>query len=111
VTGQSMLRVARDLKARGAGRIFCACSFAQFTGGIELMQQAVATGVVERVFATDLICRRPELQEASWFVEVGMTRFIALLIDAINHDASLSKLITPTEKIQKLLDFHKSRQS
>ncbi len=110
VTGETMLRVARDLKARGARRIFCAVTFAQFTAGLEDMHAAYRNGTIDKVFATNLIYRRPELQNAPWFVEVNMSRFVALLIDAINHDASLSKLINPTEKIQKLLDFYKRRQ-
>ncbi len=110
VTGESMLRVARDLKARGARRIFCAVTFAQFTDGLEAVNQAHQAGFIDKVFATNLIYRRPELQAAPWFVEVNMARFVALMIDAINHDASLSKLISPTEKIQKLLDYYKRRQ-
>lgn len=109
VTGESMLRVASDLKARGARRVFCVVSFAQFTNGLDAMHQAHAEGIVDRVFATNLIYRPSELQSAPWFVEVDLSRFVALLIDAINHDASLSKLMTPAEKIQKLLAFYKKR--
>lgn len=111
VTGESMLRVARDLKARGAGRIFCAVTFAQFTDGLAETQKSYDEGIINRVFATDLIYRRPELLAAPWFVEANMSRFVALLIDAVNHDASLSKLITPTEKIQKLLEYYKRRNA
>jgi ribose-phosphate pyrophosphokinase len=110
VTGATMLRVARDLKHRGARRIFCAVTYAQFTAGLQEMEAACQAGIVDRVFATNLIFRRPELQQAPWFVEVNMSRFVALLVDAINHDASLSKLISPTEKIQKLLDYYRRRQ-
>ncbi len=109
VTGESMLRVARDLKSRGAGRIFCAASFAQFTDGLAAMNQAYSDGIVNYVFATNLIYRPPELLAAPWFVEVNMARFVGLLIDAINHDASLHKLLTPTEKIAKLVSFYKAR--
>ena len=111
VTGESMLRVAYDLKARGASRIFCAVSFAQFSSGLELVHQAHAEGILDRVFATNLIYRTPELQAAPWFIEVNMSRFVALLIDAINHDASLSKLMTPTAVIQKMVSFHESRHA
>jgi len=110
VSGDTMLRVARDLKARGARRIFCAATFAQFTSGLQSVQAAYTAGIIDKVFATNLIYRHPDLQTSPWFVEVDMTRFVALLIDAINHDASLSKLISPTEKIQKLLEYYKKRQ-
>lgn len=109
-TAETMLRVASDLKQRGARRIFGAVTFAQFTNGIEEMNQAHSQGIIDKIFATNLIYRRPELQQAPWFVEVNLSRFVALLIDAINHDASLSKLISPTDKIQKLIEFYKRRQ-
>jgi ribose-phosphate pyrophosphokinase len=78
---------------------------------LQAMEAANQAGIIDRIFATNLIYRRPELQNAPWFVEVNMSRFVSLLIDAVNHDASLSKLISPTEKIQKLLDYYKSRQN
>ena len=111
VSGDSLLHIARELKTRGARRIFCAATFAQFTSGVEHVNEAYRDGIIDKVFATNLIYRRPELLNAPWYVDVSMSRFVALLIDAINHDASLSKLISPTEKIQKLLDFYKRRQS
>jgi ribose-phosphate pyrophosphokinase len=102
--------VAKDLKARGARRIFGAATFAQFTSGLKDMDDAFQTGLIDKIFATNLIYRRAELQSAPWFVEVNMARFVALLIDAVNHDASLSKLIDPTVKIQKLLEYYRRRQ-
>ncbi|MDD3867620.1 MAG: ribose-phosphate pyrophosphokinase [Eubacteriales bacterium] len=109
VTGQTVLRVASDLKSRGARRVFVAVTFAQFTSGIDAFHQAHAEGIIDRIFSTNLIYRPPELLAAPWFVEADASRFVALLIDAINHDASLSKLVTPTEKIQKLLDYYRRR--
>lgn len=111
VSSETMLRVAGDLKQRGARRIFCAVTFAQFSDGIEKMNQAHSQGIIDKVFATNLIYRTPQLQQAPWFIEVNLSRFVALLIDAINHDASLSKLISPTDKIQKLIEFYKRRQN
>jgi ribose-phosphate pyrophosphokinase len=109
VTGASMIRSARELKRRGARRIFCASAFAQFTDGLTAMDDAFAKGLIEKVFATNLIYRSEELRASPWFVDVSLSRYIALLIDAINHDASLSRLVSPTEKITKLLDFYKRR--
>lgn len=102
-SGDSMIDLARELKERKANRIFCAVTFGLFTEGLELFQKAYEDGAIYRVFATNLIYRRPELLKAEWFVDVSMAKFVALLIDAINHDASLSTLIDPTEKIRKLL--------
>lgn len=111
VTGDTFLRIARDLKNRGARRIFCATSFAQLTDGTADLDQAYADGLFNQIFATNLIYRSEALKQAPYFTEVNLSRFVALLIDAINHDASLSTLISPTQKIQKLLDYHRRRPS
>jgi len=103
-SGDSMLDIARELKSRKANRIFCATTFGLFTDGLEHFNQAYEQGLITKVFATNLIYRRPELLAAPWFQDVNMAKFTALLIDAINHDASLSKLVDPTEKIRNLLD-------
>ena len=102
-SGDSMLDIAKAMKERGARKVFCAATFGLFTEGIDNFNKAYEAGIFDKVFATNLIYRRPELLEAPWFADVNMCKFVALLIDAINHDASLSNLINPTEKIKKLL--------
>jgi ribose-phosphate pyrophosphokinase len=103
-SGESMLDLARELKARKANRIFAAVTFGLFTDGIANFQKAYEDGIINKVFATNLVYRQPELLAAPWFVDVNMSKFVGLLIDAINHDASLSSLIDPTEKIRTLLE-------
>ncbi|MCR5273832.1 MAG: ribose-phosphate pyrophosphokinase [Clostridiales bacterium] len=102
-SGDSMLDIAREMKKRGARNIYCAVTFGLFTEGIDKFNEAYEQGLISKVFATNLIYRRPELLAAPWFADVNMSKFVALLIDAINHDSSLSNLIKPTEKIRKLL--------
>ena len=102
-SGDSMLDIAREMKERGARKVFCAVTFGLFTEGIDHFNKAYEEGIIDKVFATNLVYRRPELLEAPWFADVNMCKFVALLIDAINHDASLSNLINPTEKIKRLL--------
>ena len=102
-SGDSMLDIAREMKDRGARNVYCAVTFGLFTEGIDHFSKAYEEGIINKVFATNLIYRRPELLEAPWFADVNMCKFVALLIDAINHDSSLSNLINPTEKIKKLL--------
>jgi ribose-phosphate pyrophosphokinase len=102
-SGDSMLDIAREMKKRGARNIYCAVTFGLFTEGINKFNEAYEQGLISKVFATNLIYRRPELLAAPWFADVNMSKFVALLIDAINHDSSLSNLIKPTEKIRKLL--------
>ncbi|NLW12217.1 MAG: ribose-phosphate diphosphokinase [Clostridiaceae bacterium] len=107
VSGKTMLQAAEALKKRGAGRIFCIATFSQFTNGIEEFDKAYERGIIDRVLGTNLIYRSPDLLKKPWFIDVNMSRYISLLIDAVNHDASLSKLISPTTKINKLLDFYR----
>lgn len=102
-SGDSMLDIGREMKARGARNVYCAVTFGLFTEGVEHFNKAYEDGIINKVFATNLIYRRPDLLEAPWFADVNMCKFVALLIDAINHDSSLSNLINPTEKIKKLL--------
>lgn len=108
-SGDSMLDLARELKARKARRIFCAATFGLFTDGTAAFDKAYEDGLITRVLATNLIHRRPELLEAPWFIDVNLSKFVALIIDAINHDASLSSLMDPTDKIRRLLETQKRR--
>ncbi len=110
-SGESILDLARELKERKAGRIFAAVTFGLFTDGLEHFHQAYAEGSISKVFATNLVYRTPELLASPWFCDVNMAKFVALLIDAINHDASLSSLMDPTEKIRKLLDKYRDDQN
>lgn len=102
-SGDSMLDIAREMKARRAKHVYCAATFALFADGVERFDQAHEEGLFDLVFATNLTYRRPELLRRDWFVDVNMTKYVALLIDAINHDASLSMLLDPTTKIRNLL--------
>jgi len=102
-SGDSMLDIGREMKARGARNIYSAVTFGLFTEGIDHFNKAYEEGIINKVFATNLVYRRPELLAAPWFCDVNMAKFVALLIDAINHDSSLSNLINPTEKIKSLL--------
>jgi ribose-phosphate pyrophosphokinase len=106
-SGESILDLARELKARKANRIFAAATFGLFTDGVDQFNAAHHAGIINRVLATNLVYRTPELLSAPWFVDVNMAKFVALLIDAINHDASLSSLIDPTEKIRTLLQNYR----
>jgi ribose-phosphate pyrophosphokinase len=102
-SGDSMIDIARELKERKANRVFCAVTFGLFTEGVEMFNKAYEEGLITKVFSTNLIYRTPELLAAPWFVDVDMSKFIALIIDAINHDASLSTLMDPTTKIRALI--------
>ncbi len=102
-SGESMLDLAKSLKQKGAKRIFCATTFALFTDGIKEFDNYYKKGLLDKVIATNLTYLPEEVLNAPWFVMADMTKFVALLIDAINHNASMASLITPTHKINKLL--------
>lgn len=103
-SGNEFIACAAALKSRGAARIFCIASFAQFTEGIGNMRQAWESGIIERVFATDLAYRPPEVLSSPWYTDIPMADDLALLISALNHDASLSRLLAPATRIDALLN-------
>ncbi len=102
-SGDSMLDLAKILKDKGAKRIFCATSFALFTDGIERFSHAHEAGLIDYVISTNLNYHPPQLAAQEWYINADMSKFIALLIDALNHNASMSSLLDPTDKIKKLL--------
>lgn len=102
-SGESIIDIAREMKSRKAKKVFIAASFALFTDGIDIFNDAFEQDVISRLYSTNLTYRKPELKSAPWYVDVDISKFIALLIDTLNHDQSISSLIDPSEKISNLL--------
>ena len=100
-SGDSMLDICRSMKELGARNVYCAATFGLFTSGLDRFNQAYEQGLLSRVFTTNLIYCSPELKAAPWYHEVDMSKFIALLVDAVNHDSSISSFSSPTEKIEQ----------
>ncbi len=107
-SGESMLDVCRQLKEKGALRVFCFATFGLFTEGFDRFDQAAKEGVIDKIFTTNLVYRRAELQEKSWYVEVNMCKYVAYLIDTLNNDESISALLNPVKRIQNLMDKHRA---
>lgn len=107
-SGESMIDVCRQLKEKGAARVFCFSTFGLFTDGFDRFDQAAKEGVIDRVLTTNLVYRRPELLEKPWYVEVNMCKYVAYLIDTLNNDESISALLNPVKRIQTLMDKHRS---
>jgi ribose-phosphate pyrophosphokinase len=103
-TGESMISLSKELKGRGARRIFIFATFGLFTDGVKAFDKAYANGTIERVFTTNLIYRRPELLKSPWYAEVDMSKYIAYIINTLNCDHSISHLLDPIQRIKKLLD-------
>ncbi len=106
-SGESMIDVCRQLKEKGAKRVFCFATFGLFTEGFEKFDQAAEEGVFDKIFTTNLIYRRPELATKSWYTEVNMCKYVAYLIDTLNNDATISTLLNPVKRIQNLMDKHR----
>ena len=110
-SGESMLDLCKELKARKANRIFAVATFALFTSGIQAFEQAYREGYLYRVIATNLTYRSPELQSAEWFIEADLSKYISYIIATLNHDRSLSKLLNPYDRIERLLTRYKAEQA
>ena len=109
-SGDSMIDVATELKRRNAGRIFVASTFGLFTDGLQKFDEAYEKGLIYRVMTTNSIYQEQELLDKEWYINVDISKYIALLIDTLNHDASISELLNPTERIQAILNKHKNAQ-
>ena len=102
-SGDSMLDIAIQLKERGANRIFIFATFGLFTDGLKRFDEAYNDKLFTKVFTTNLVYRTPELRTREWYREVDMSKYIAYIIDSLNHDASVSDLLNPTDRINRLL--------
>lgn len=109
-SGESMIDVATELKRRNAGRIFVASTFGLFTNGLEKFDEAYEKGLIYRVMTTNCIYQPDELLQKPWYINVDISKYIALLIDTLNHDGSISDLLNPTERIQNLLNKYRDNQ-
>ncbi len=106
-SGESMLDIARELKARDSGRFFAYATYAIFTNGLESFDKAYEQGLIDGVFGTNLTYRTPELLKRPWFKEVDVSKYIAYFIASLNHDTSISNVIDPHAKIEALLQEHR----
>lgn len=109
-SGESMIEVAHRLKELGANRIFSAVTFPLFTNGLDLYQKSYDEGLIDGVISTNLTYRTPELQAAPWFIEADMSKYISYIIATLNHDRSLSKLLSPYDRVHNLMNRYKQEQ-
>ncbi|MGN1168336.1 MAG: ribose-phosphate pyrophosphokinase [Lachnospiraceae bacterium] len=105
-SGESMLDVAKQIKERGAGRVFVCTTFGLFTDGFDKFDDYYEKGYIDRVITTNLTYLPPCTKEKPYFVTADMSKFMALIIDSLNHDISISSVLNPTDKIHALLEKH-----
>ena len=108
-SGQSMLDTAKQLKRMNARRVFICCTFGLFTDGLKAFDEAFERGDFDKIITTDLTYLPPELYARPYFIEADMSKFVASLIDFMNHDVSLNNALTTTEKIHGILEAYNNR--
>ena len=109
-SGESMIDTAKELKKRHAGRIFVVSTFGLFTNGLASFDKAYEEGLIYRVVTTNLIYQTPELLSREYYISCDMGKYIAYIIDTLNHDASISDLLNPYDRIQNYITKYKEEQ-
>ncbi|MFI3207817.1 MAG: ribose-phosphate pyrophosphokinase [Eubacteriales bacterium] len=108
-SGESMLEVARKLKERGASRVFVCTTFGLFTDGFDRFDEYYEKGFIDRVIVTNLTYLSEEALSKPYFVVANMSKFLALIIDSLNHDMTIGSVMNPTERIHSLLEEHRAK--
>ena len=107
-SGESMLDTARELKDRKASKVIVCCTFGLFTSGWQKFDEFYDKGYIDYVITTNLNYRPAALLERPWYIEADMSKYMAAIINSFNHDVSIGRTLTPTEKIQKLIRLHQN---
>ncbi len=108
-SGGSLLDVATQLKeVYGAKRVFNFATFGLFTDGFAAFDEAYEKGIIDKIFTTNLVYRKPEILTKPWYVEVNMAKYVSYIIDTLNHDTTISNLLDPNTRIAKLLEKHRA---
>ena len=106
-SGDSVIDVAKQLKERGARRLFVFSTFGLFTAGLDTLDKAYEDGLFTKIFTTNLVYQTPELLSREWYASVNMCKYVAYLIDTLNNDETISNLLNPVKRIQTLMDKHR----
>lgn len=109
-SGGSMLDTARQLKRMNARRVYICCTFGLFTDGLKSFDHAYEQGYFDKVITTNLTYLPPEIHTRPYFVEADMSKFLASIIDFMNHDVSLTNATATTEKIRRIVEVYNSRR-
>lgn len=109
-SGESMIDVATELKKRKANRIFVVATFGLFTNGLDKFDKAVEDGIIYRVVTTNLTYQTPELLSKPYYINCDMSKYIAYIIDTLNHDSSISDLLNPYDRIHRLIEKYKAAE-
>ena len=103
-SGDTVLKIASLLKERGAGKIYICSTFGLFTDGLEKFDEAHQAGVFDKLLTTNLVYQPAKLLEKPYYITCDMSKYIALIIDTLNHDLSVSHLLNPVDRIKRCVD-------
>lgn len=103
-SGESILDIAKELKRRKAKRVYFFVTYALFANGVDLFDQYYKDGLLDGVFATNLTYARPELEQREWFHTCDMTKYVAKIVDRLNHNESIAELISPANRVINLME-------
>ena len=107
-SGDSIIDVATELKKRKAKRIYAAATFGLFTNGLDKFDKAYDAGIINGILTTNLIYQTPELLSRPYYINCDMSKYIALIIDTLNHDGSISSILSPNARIQNVVQKYKN---
>ena len=110
-SGDSLIDVAYQLKQKGVKRVFAFATFGLFTDGPAKFTKAYEDGIIDKVFTTNLVYVRPDVLACDWHVEVNMCKYVAYIIDTLNHDETISELLNPVKRINALVEKHRATQT
>ena len=110
-SGETMLKIASLLKERGCGRLYICATFGLFSNGLDGFDKAYRDGIFDRLLTTNLVYQRPDLLEKEYYISCDMSKYIALIIDTLNHDLSVSHLLDPVDRIKRCVEEYKKKQA
>ena len=108
-SGESVQEVAKELKKRKARRVFVCATFGLFTNGFARFDQYYEDGIIDGIFTTNLVYQSPDLLSRPYYHSIEMSKYVALIIDNLNHDSTISGLLTPTNRINNFLEKVKNK--
>ena len=103
-SGDTILKIASLLKDRGAGRIYLCSTFGLFTDNLKKFDEAHAAGVFDKLLTTNMVYQSEELLAKPYYISCDMSKYIALIIDTLNHDMSVSHLLNPVDRIKRCVN-------
>lgn len=102
-SGGSIIDVCKQIKSRGARRVFIFSTFGLFSSGFEKLDKAYEEGLFDRIFTTNLVYQKKELLEKEYYCGINMNRYIAAIIDNLNKNESMQALVKPEKRIKEMI--------